>query len=281
MQEPSGERITLATMLKNSRLAAGLSAAALGERLHWSQSKVSKLENGTRGASPADVAAWAEAVGASADQRASMVQLADLAASRVSSWWRSHAAGLAKRQDEMADAEARATSICNFHPALIPPLLQTADYARQVLELANVSGQGDVAAAAAARMRRQEALYDLGKRHEFVLTPAAFTWRLSSTPGAMAAVADRVISVDSLPNVTVAVLPPGAVVPVLPVCGFGIFEVPDDPFVVVETLTTELILTGERDLAVYRAAFARLREVAVTGRDAHDLIRSAAAAPQL
>jgi 3-hydroxyacyl-CoA dehydrogenase len=40
---------------------------------------------------------------------------------------------------------------------IVPGLLQTAGYARAVLELVDVTGQ-DIAAAVAARMRRQEAL---------------------------------------------------------------------------------------------------------------------------
>ncbi len=274
----AGDRERLAAALKQLRLRSGLSGEALGKALGWSQSKVSKLENGARGASPDDVTAWMSVTGAQIDQRAELTALAESAANRVASWWQSHAGGIAARQGEIAEAEARSEKIMNFHPLMIPTLLQTAAISRRITELAaEVTGRmDDVPAATAARIQRQAVLYDRGKQIDFVITEASLHWRLSEDLTVMAAQADRILSVATLPNVSVTVLPVDVTVPVLPYSGFGIFEVPDEPFAVVEALNSELIVTGERDLGIYRTAFARLQQAGVTGAEAHAILRAIA-----
>lgn len=271
---PMSDRSRLAAALKALRLRSGLSGQALGNTLGWSQSKVSKLEHGTRSAGPADVAAWAAAVGASDRERAELIALAQSVATDRRSWWESHAAGLTGRQHELARAEATARRIMNFHPLLIPALLQPDAYARRVLEMANVTGQADVAQATAARVQRQAVLYQ-GTQCDFVIPEAALRCRISDDAALLLAVADRVISAASLPNVGLAILPLDAVLPILPVCGFGIFELPREPFVIAETLTDETILTGARELGIYRRAFSALWQAAVTGSEARKLIRRA------
>jgi len=271
---PMTDRSRLAAGLRALRLRSGLSGQALGQALGWSQSKVSKLEQGTRGASPADVAAWAEAVSATAQERAELVALAQTVATGRRSWWESHSAGLTGRQHELAKAEALATRIMNFHPLLIPALLQPDAYARRVLELANVTGEADVAQATAARVQRQAVLYK-GTQCDFIIPEAALRCRISDDPAIPLAVADRLISAASMPTVGLAILPLDAALPVLPVCGFGIFEIPGEPFAIVETLTDETILTGARELRIYREAFAALWQVACTGSEARDLVRHA------
>jgi transcriptional regulator with XRE-family HTH domain len=270
------DRSRLAAALKALRQESGLSSSALGQRLGWSQSRVSRTENGTRRVTAREVSAWAEAANAAPELRDQLVRQADLTASEVLSWWDAHTGGLVRRQNELAAAGSRATAIRSFHALIVPGLLQTDAFARLAIGAANVTGQQqDVDAAAAARVQRQSILLDPGKRFEFVLTPGALSWRLADDPGVMTAMAERIIATDSLANVTVAVIPPGAVAPVLPLAGFTMFAVPGEPFAILETLTTELVLTHERDLNVYGAAFGHLRAAAVTGPEAYSLIRAA------
>ena len=65
-------------------------------------------------------------------------------------------------------------------------------------------------------MRRQEALYDPARRFEYVLPESALRLRLADDPAMMRAQADRLLSLDTLPNISIAVLPfsvPAARVP--------------------------------------------------------------------
>ncbi|SRR5216683_4647440 len=275
MPRLSSERRRLAASLKDLRRAAGLSGEQLGAALGWSQSKVSKIENTRTRPAIADVEAWANVTRAGSELRAELIALADLIAVDVQSWRAVQEAGLTRRQQEMAEIEAATTHLRNFQPALIPGLLQTAEYTRRVLTLSDVSEQRDVPSAVAARLERQTVLYDQGKQFDFVLTEAALLWR-PGPPELMHAQMDRLLSIETLPNVHVGVVPFGREATALYANGFTIFEVPDDPIVLVEILTTDLMLSDTRDLSAYREAFGRLQDAAVTGQEARQLINSSA-----
>lgn len=268
---PSQRR--LAAALKQLRARSGLSTTELGRALGWTQTRVSRAENATRRVSLVEALAWADATSAPPDLRAEVTELAEGAARDVRSWWSVHAGGLADRQHEIAALESAATVIRNTQH-MIPGLLQTADYARHAITLANVSGQPEIAAAVAARVRRQEILYDTARQFEYVLPEAALRVRLADDPALLRAQADRLLSLDTLPNIGIAVLPFSVPLPAWP-GNFVIYEIPGEPLVVVETLTDEVITGDDREVTTYREAFARMRAASVTGEEAHDLIRAA------
>jgi transcriptional regulator with XRE-family HTH domain len=263
----------LAAALKHLRARSGMSAAELGRHLGWTQTRVSRAENGGRRVSVTEATEWAEATNAPADLRAEVVELAEAAVQHVRSWWNVHAGGMADRQLQIAELEASAEVIRNTQH-VIPGILQTAEYARHALELANVSEQTDVSTAVANRMRRQELLYDPAHRWEYVLPEAALRARLSADQVVTRAQADRLLSLDTLPNVSIAVLPFSTPWPIWP-APFVLYEIPGEPLVVIEYLTGEVTIGEERQVAMYREAFTRLREAAVTGEQAHQLIREA------
>jgi len=268
---PSQRR--LAAALKQLRARAGLSASELGRVLGWTQTRVSRAENASRRVTIAEATAWADATNATPELRAEVLQLAEATARDVRSWWSVHAGGMAGRQLEIAALEASATVIRNTQ-LMVPGLLQTADYARHALELANVSGQLDVAAAVAARMRRQEILYDTSKQFEYVLPEGALRLRLADDPALIRAQADRLVSINTLPNIGISVLPFSVPVPAWP-GPFALYEIPGEPLVVIEYLSGEVVIGDDQEVSTYREAFARLQAAAVTGEEAHRLIRAA------
>lgn len=270
----SPEHRRLMAALRDLRSQADLSGEKLGQRVGWSQAKVSKIENGRTKPSIDDVAVWANATGAAPDRRTEVLELAGTVANQARSWSTAHEAGLAERQREIADVETRTTHLRNFQPAVIPGLLQTADYARRVLTLADVSGQGDAPTAVAKRVDRQTVLYRPDKQFEFVLTEGALRWR----PGPaelMHAQRDRLLSLLTLPNVTISVVPFDREATALYLNGFTIFGTPGDPAVLIETFSHEFWLTDPDQLATYEQIFANLVDAAVTGQHGHELIRSA------
>jgi hypothetical protein len=88
----------------------------------------------------------------------------------------------------------------------------------------------------------------------------------------MAAQYDRILRVAEGSNATIRVLPFDIQAPVLYTNGFTIYEIPDDPYVLVETMTREEHLREEWDLAFYRSAYERCTEVALAGDDALAMI---------
>jgi transcriptional regulator with XRE-family HTH domain len=265
----------LADLLKVARARSGISTVELGRLLGWTQTRVSRSELARRRITVAEAAAWADATGAADELHAEITGTAEEAARDVRSWWSVLQAGQAGRQREIAALEAAAPVIRNTQ-LIVPGLLQTAEYARQAMTLANVSSQRDVAAAVAARMRRQEILYDTAKQFEYVLPESALRARLTSDAAVMRAQADRLLSLDTLPNISIAVLPFSAPLVAWP-GAFVIYEIPGEPLVVIETLTDEVVLGDDRDVSAYREAFSRMRADALTGDQAHDLIREAMA----
>ena len=60
--------------------------------------------------------------------------------------------------------------------------------------------------------------------------------------------------------------------------GFVIYDLPEEPMVLVQLLSREIQLRAAWDVQVHEDAFARLAAAAVTGDEAVALVRSATAA---
>src|SRR5260370_41950623 len=103
----------LAAALKQLRARSGMSAAELGRVLGWTQTRVSRAENGSRRVSLAEATRWTDATSAPPDLRAEVVALAEDAARDVRSWWSVHAGGVGRRPHEGGPPEASATMIRN------------------------------------------------------------------------------------------------------------------------------------------------------------------------
>ena len=176
LNQPGGlaERLTL------MRKAAGLTQNVLAERLSWPRSKVVKLENGRQMPSPADVSQWADACGQSDAVPELMRLLAD--AQAVHRQWRHQLRrGHAALQTDFDTLVRGGAVIRNFQTFLIPGLLQTPGYARaRAMEGVRFHGTdpGKVEETVAARMRRQQVLYDVGKRFQFTIMDAALRYLL-------------------------------------------------------------------------------------------------------
>lgn len=270
-QPQSPERRRLAATLKALRENTGRAAAAFGELHGWSQGKVSKIENGRTVPSPEDVETWATSAGASEAETAELIALAETVVTETRRWRGRRHGSLTARNEAAGAAEQEAELLRVFQPAVIPGLLQTAGYARQLMTLLRASDEGDIAAAVNVRMQRQDVLYR-GKPFEFVLAESALRWQ----PGAadlMAPQYDRLLTIATLPNVDIYVLPFSNPAPVLCLSGYTIYEIPGDPYVLIELLHGEEHLRGDDVLSAYREAFAQAKNAALADDDALGLIR--------
>ncbi len=254
------------------RKAAGLASGDLARRLGWPASKVSKLQNGQQMPTVADVTAWAAGCG----QPEAAAALLDLLAQAEAVHWqwrhrlrRGHAA---LQQD--LDQEIRQAQLVRVvEVAVIPGLLQTPEYARHVLAMSarlNQTSLDEVEPAVAARIRRQEALYDPARQFEFLMTESILRRRIGS-PHVMTAQLDRLITLSGLANITLGVIPDDAELSIIPGECFMIV----DGNAVLETWTAEDRL-GTEESAVYTRVADTLLTDAATGDDARHLINTAA-----
>jgi transcriptional regulator with XRE-family HTH domain len=271
------ERRRLGARLRQLREAAGPSGNTLAGRLGWQQSKVSRIETGKQLPSPEDVRAWAAELQAGPGVVDELLALLDRARAEYATW-REHyraAGGAAAKQVDLLAFESQATRIGRFQVAMIPGLLQTAEYARELLHLPCGPGlwgadEEQLARMVAARMQRQQVLYQPGKRIQVVILEAALRTRVVS-PAALAGQLDRLVAVAGLPTLELGVIPIDGQVPVFPLSGFAVY---DEDLVVVETITGETQLSEPDEVAQYSVFLQLLMEASARGPAAVEVIQS-------
>lgn len=271
-------RARLAARLRALRGAVGLSGSQLGQRLGWPQPRVSKLETGRQLPTEDDLNAWADATHADNEQRREVEEL--LSAARIEyATYRGvqrRPGGLAGRHAERGRWEAATTHIAEYQPAMLPGLVQTSSYARELLTapLSSMMGISDADADAlvAERMKRQDLLYQPGRRIEVIVGEAAL-WNAPGSVDTLINQLDRLAMFAGLPSVEFGVVPHDAPMPVPALTGFTIC---DEEFVLMETLSGEQGLYEPDEVALYTKAFELLRDAAPTGAAAVWLIRRVA-----
>jgi transcriptional regulator with XRE-family HTH domain len=263
----------LAGELRRLRDLSGLSGRELARRMGTTQSKVSRIEAGTKVPSLPEVTAWASAIGASAGVHDSLVALAEAASTEAQSWRdalrrRPHA------QDEIRALESPTRLLSTFQPSLVPGMLQTAEYARRVFSfLPATLAESDIPAAVAGRLNRQLALYETDRKFRFLITEGALRWR-PGPPELMVAQLDRIASVSTLDNVSVGVIPLGVQAVTMLTHTFVIYDGWDeqDALVEVDTIHAQLLVKRPGDVALYRQRWERLTQMAIAGEEAREFI---------
>ncbi|WP_412515399.1 helix-turn-helix domain-containing protein [Actinomadura madurae] len=252
--------------LRHIRDLAGLTGRELARRIEISQSKVSRIEAGTTVPSLPEVRAWAEAVGASDGARERVLALTEAAHTDVRRW----GAELKHRphlQSEIGELEWTSRITRVFQPALVPGLLQTAEYSRLVFTMFDAVpySRDKLAEALAARLDRQLLLYDEGRTFKFLITEGALRW-CPGTPAVLATQLDRISSLSTLSNVSIGVLPFGVRATVPYSHSFIIYGPPDDDendIVSIEMIHANTYLKGEMDVDTYRKRWDGLESLAL------------------
>jgi hypothetical protein len=234
------------------------------------QGKVSKIENNRQRPSEDDIRGWCNVTG-HPELTDELLDLRENERTTTTRWRKglraSGAASVQVKRDEQTQA---ARLVRNADPMLVPGLLQTYGYARSVIAQATLLyGPTDVDAAVAARMQRQQVLYDTTKTFEFVFSEAALRMRVCSAE-VMLGQLDRLYTLE-MPHVTVGIIPFDAELRLMP---YNTFTLLDDDLSV-ETLAGSSEESGGDASAIYHKVFDLLMAEALTGDDARQLIRSA------
>jgi len=262
-------RESLGARLRELRTEAGLSGREMSRCLDWPPSKVSKLETGKQTPVPADLDAWAQALGNAEASGELKGRLRGLETS-YRSWRRQLTTGHRARQDEALVQQRAAGTIRAYESSVIPGMFQTPEYARHLL-LHNADLRQtprDTDAAVRARMKRQELLYEPNHLFRALLWEGAL--RVLPCPvDVMAGQLDRLSGLIGISTVTLGIVPFGVSMTVTPRHGFWIY---DERLVIVETINAELWLDDTDDITLYGRVWERLDQVAVYGRSAQRLI---------
>ena len=277
-REPRAQRGRLGSELRRVRTLAGLSGADLGRQLEVSQKTISRFERGDSLPSLPQVTAWARAAGAPTDRLTVLTGLLEAAVNEVATFRDKLTQGLAAVQLEVHELESSSGTVRNFQAGTIPGLLQTAEYASRVMEMANISNDANLAAAVAARLERQQALHDKSRHFEFLMTEAALRWR-PGPPELLAAQLDHVAALATLATIDLGVIPMDAEMHAITRCSFILYEDRGDgqpPVVAVETPHASLYASDVADVELYRDQLALFRQSAIYGADALAFIRAIA-----
>jgi transcriptional regulator with XRE-family HTH domain len=260
---PTARRRELGSMLRSLRMGSGLTAEVVAERLGFSRSKVSRLENGRRGASQGDITLFCDLYQVDGEQRARLGELAAGGKQRV--WWQS--LGLPYADYDYIGLEAEAESISDYGLALVPGLLQTPDYARALVQAnAPMLSAHVVEERVRARMARQRLLSSDAAPSFIAVLDESVLHRVVGSPMIMRGQLKRLIEMAELRNVTIRVVPYDAgIVP----AGIGKFvilrsslpEIAD--VVLIEELTGQhRYIEDPRDVEAYSVTFRTLLELA-------------------
>lgn len=279
------QRALLARRLRDLRAAAFPSASALARHLdsdhpdvRWHQTRVSKLERGQQRPTETDIIQWAAATGATPDQLDELLEL--LAAARVEyatfGQLYSRHGGAVADQATTAERDAETIRIAEYQPAMVPGLVQTAAYAREVLSLPCGPSSGVSAAEideiVGKRLERQHVLYQPGKKILLVMGEAALHTRFGAVE-TLAGQLDRLATVAGLSGVELGVVQFSTPLPVYPLTNFVLY----DDAVLIESITAQQRLEGADEVALYERFFDQLVSAAATGPDAVALIQRVAA----
>ncbi|MEV4235537.1 helix-turn-helix transcriptional regulator [Nocardia sp. NPDC049737] len=264
-------REALGGRLRELRLNSGLTGTELAHLAGWHQTKVSKIEYGKTKPTDADVRTWCEHTN-SMDQVPDLIATVRNMEASYLEWRRVLGTGTKRRQQHSIKLEAETQLMRWYEPVLIPGLLQTAEYAeeimRNVIEFQGIPN--DLEEGVSKRMERQQILYTRKHRFHFVIGEQA----LRTTVGddrIMTGQLDRLLAVLGMSRVLFGIVPAETRYQV-PISNFIIF---DDRTVMVENVTAELTITQPREVATYGRTFNVLAKQSVTGNTARALISAA------
>jgi transcriptional regulator with XRE-family HTH domain len=264
------------------REAAGLSQAEVVQKLDWSQSKLIRIENGSVGISVTDARALLSLYGAPAGLDSDLIELAR--SSRARTWWSAHREVLSQQHQEFLGFEADARRLRQFHPCIVPGLLQTEAYQRALIPVLALTPPpvSTLDAGVKVRLRRQAEILAGTHRPEitFIIDEAA----LRRPVGGARAMGEQLEHLAALQTqqdnrrpVSIAVLPFSAGPHIGMSGAFHIMDFADDlddSVLYLESVAGELTLRDNRDLvAGYAHQFDQLLTKCLTGDRVADYLR--------
>lgn len=273
-------RWELAQMLRELRLARGMSASEVAVGLGWAPSKLSRIENREGGISPGDVRELLDIYGITDPE--DIKRWVDMAReARARGWWQHGdvSTNLPSFFVNFLGLEAGASAEYDYRGGLVTGLLQTADYARAVLGSGapgTPSDKGELDRRVEIRLQRQHILHrDVDPLQLWALLDEGVLRRRIGGPSVLRDQLRHVIELSALDNVTVQILPDTEVHPGLDfpfsILHFG-DELPITGVVYLENFHRSVYLDDRGNLNQYQTAFDTLAKRALDPEASRALI---------
>jgi len=240
-ESPAVARRRVRLALRGAREAIGHTQAQVAAALDWSLSKVNRIESGEVSVSATDLKALLEHYGVTDGSTIQRLHQ-DARTSRRQRWYtnpryREH---LNRSTMQLLEFESEANAIRAFQPILIPGLLQTAEYAAGVFNLAyDELSAGTVEVRREVRAQRHAQVFDRPEPPDYyVILDESVIFREVGGAKVMGDQLRHLLRLAKRPNVRVKVVPFVAAAPIALLGQFTILE-----------------LGGEGDAVLYREAY--------------------------
>jgi hypothetical protein len=263
-------RRQLSAQLKELHDQSGKTLAEVGAIIEVNQGSLSRIMNGDRGTTPVLVKAMLDCYGVTDPAvREDILDLVRADQAQRKKWWGKYSAVINTTQyGGYLELEQSATLLRSYEPQLIPGLLQTPEYARQVITAMRVDLDAkQVQALVDVRMNRQDILAreDAPPPKLWAVIDEAAFRRIESKPAVLKEQLEQLLDVEPRTNITLQLLPfdtgfhPGL---------YGSFMLmgfpePNPDVVWVENLTNSVYFEGSDDVERYTEVFDHLRATAL------------------
>lgn len=248
-----------------------MTGVEVAKALGMSQSKISRLETGSRPLRADDVSALLGLYKVPEREREKILDQVRKSAER--GWWESQGLGLPELWKALIDFESRATRIQNYEALFIPGLLQTAEYTGAIIQGINKTiSEAELTNLVASRMARQAVLRRPHVQFLAVIDEGALR-RPITERGVMRRQLRQLAETAERPNITVRVVPLQAG----PHAGlrgaFAILEFAEEPSLAfIENHHVDMFLGEKEDVAAYRVALGNILNEALQPAESVELI---------
>jgi transcriptional regulator with XRE-family HTH domain len=260
----------LGVRLREIRRDAGLSGRVLAERTGQHFTRVSKIEHGVQPPTDQDIRDWCRACGAE-KQTADLIASLRTLESAYLEFRRQSRAGMKRVLGAHTEELYRQTTLFRIYEHnVVPGLFQTAEYCAAMLGfwIGFLETTNDLAEAVAVRMQRQKVVFRAGKRFLVVLEEQALrTW--FGDARTQINQLRRLLTVMSLPRVSMGIIPMMVERAAVPSAGFWIL---DQDLVALETPTASIEVTRPQEIELYARMFQHLQASAVYGQEARSIV---------
>lgn len=204
---PTVSRILLGTQLRRLREAAGVSREAAGAHIRASHAKISRLELGRVGFKERDIVELLDLYGVTdAGERAGLLSL--ITQANVRGWWSQDSDLLPAWFEMYLRLEQEARVIRTYQLQVVPGLLQSPAYAREVIRAGHRSeSEHEIDRRVQLRIDRQKMLAEPGAPRVWAVLDEAVLRRPFGPPAVMRAQIEHLLELSAMPNVAIQVLP--------------------------------------------------------------------------
>ncbi|GAA4390813.1 helix-turn-helix transcriptional regulator [Actinomadura verrucosospora] len=273
MPSPYVRRRRLAVEIRRLRESRGLTTDGLARLVFHSRTKITRLENAQIRPDLVEIMNLLDVLEVTGSEYDRICQLAREAGQK--GWWDRYGVSMGPRQKLYADLEYSAATVRAYNQTAMPAVLQAPVFISALVDLDKCQGKLDYVPErmAEARLRRQrELLRPDGPSYEIVLDECVIQ-RLAVPPLAMINQLRHMIDVvTTVERISVRVLLHDTRIPggFLAKSSFYLYtfsEPGDSPLAVVDTVTTDLVVTQRNEVAQYTRMYERVRDAALP-RDA-------------